>query len=422
MTDTNRLVEHFFRHEYANLVAVLTRAFGVSRIDLVEDMVGTAILQAMHSWKQKGAPDNPVAWIHSVARNRILDTIRREKTAQQAIAFSGWLQHANANAESVIGTIFDEPHISDSLLRMMFVCCHPTLHRTSQIALTLKVLCGFSVSEIAKGLLISAAAVKKRIQRAKSQLARQKVSMEMPHVEQLPERLSVVHDVLYLLFNEGYSASRGTSPIRDDVCEEAARLCHMLCQHEVLSTPNSRALLSLMLFHAARLDSRVDALGHAILLEDQDRSVWDKNLIEVAHRWLIDSVREEPSRFHFEAVLAQVHCSADSFAETDWLTIIKLYDRLIENFPSPLYCLNRAIAIAQSGDPKLARQQLLELRDSEQLKDYFLLECAIGHVTGLSGDVDAATDSYLKALSFDIAEHQRDLVMRRLEKLPKQHR
>ncbi|MGI9516075.1 MAG: RNA polymerase sigma factor [Pirellulaceae bacterium] len=423
--EPNRLVEHFFRHEYANLVSVLTRVFGFARIDLVEDMVGAAMLEAMNSWKQRGVPDNPAGWIHRVARNRILDSLRRERTHDKALAFTGLMGRQNEDAaapEALFDQWLNERALPDSLLRMMFVCCHPTLDRKSQISLTLKILCGFSVGEIARGLLITPDAAKKRIQRAEQRLADADISIEFREPDQLQLRLSVVHDVLYLMFNEGYSTSHGIEPIRDDVCEEATRLCHMLCEHETLSTPESRALLALMLFHSSRLAARTDTLGNIVLLGDQDRSLWDRKLISVAERWLIRSIETTPSRFHFEAVIAQMHCSASSVEQTDWTNIVRFYDRLMESYPSPVYRLNRAIAIGESGDHELALSELAAIRQHSAMRDYYLLDCAAGHIRSSCGDIAGATDAWLAALSKPLADHQKQLIERRLKALVEQQR
>ena len=415
MTETKRLVEHFFRHEYANLVSSLTRVFGFSRIDLVEDMVGSAMLQAMNSWRQNGIPDKPVAWMHRVARNKVLDVIRREKNQKKAIGFAGLARSENAEAFPILPDDPDE--INDGLLRMMFACCHPTLERTSQIAITLKILCGFSVGEVARGLLISKEAAKKRIHRAKAKLAELDILDELPSTDELPTRLASVHEVLYLLFNEGYSTSHGIVPIRDDIREDAARLCLMLCEHSRLNTPETCALFSLMLFHAARMDARTDALGNSVLLKDQDRKKWDRNLMKVAHQWLVKSKHDEPSRYHFEAAIAQFHCSAISLEATDWPSIIRCYDRLIALFPSPVYELNRAIAIGQNGAPAQSLLELQRIRNAKELKDYFLLDCAEAYAHELNGDFKSAIDCYLAALTFNLADHQKHQIELCLQRL-----
>lgn len=416
MPDSSQLVEHFFRHEYGNLVSVLTKAFGVSRIDLVEDMVSAAMLEAMHAWKQQGVPKNPAGWIHRVAKNRILDSLRRDQVHAKAVALAGLLgEHGQAYREPELDAY--EQGLSDDLLTMMFVCCHPAIDRKSQIALCLKILCGFSVAEVARGLLISNEAAKKKIQRAKKLLAEENIAVEMPRSGELQQRLRAVHDVLYLMFNEGYSTTGGDDPIRDDVCEEAARLCHLLCQNDALCVPETKALLALMLFHAARLESRTDSLGHAVLLSDQDRSLWDRDLIAVGEKWLLRSAGSQPSRFHFEAMIAQVHCSAASVEATDWQQIVRVYDRLIEDYPSPVYRLNQAIAAAQMGDTDRAVEVIQALRSDREMKDYYLLNCAIGYVQTLAGNPSAAIDAYLDALKEDVPSHQRRVIQRRLEEL-----
>jgi len=410
---TNQLVEHFFRHESANLVAVLTRAFGIRRIDLVEDMVQVAMLEAMHAWKQRGVPENPAAWIHRAAKNRILDVLRREKTHEKAIALAGG---SIDDQESIVDRWLEEEQLSDSLLRMMFVCCHPTLERKTQLALTLKTLCGFGISEIARGLLLPSETVKKRIGRAKKSLATANVRLDLPSDEELTQRLDVVHDVLYLMFNEGYSTSQGTEPIRDDICEEAARLCHLLCESRY-SSPATKALLALLLLHSARLDARTDSEGAVILLEDQDRAEWDRQLIGVAQYWLAQSKADSVTTYHLEAAIAMQHCIATSVEATDWETIIRFYDRLLQLRDSPIYALNRAIAVGQGGDTREAMSQLESLRDRKDMQSYLLLDCAMARIHELEGNTAEATDSYLIALSKAEAPHEKRLLERKLRKL-----
>ena len=283
--------------------------------------------------------------------------------------------------------------------------------------MTLKILCGFSVHEIARGLLSTDDSVKKRIQRAKKKLADQCVQIEIPAASSMQTRIDAVHDVLYLMFNEGYSTSCGNDPVRDDICEEAARLCHVLCLHAKFSTSATKALLALMLFHAARLDSRTDEDGAAVLLEDQDRSLWDKRLISAAECWLARSTGSQPSKYHFEAVIAQRHCRATSVANTDWPMIVALYDRLIEIQDSPIYALNRAIARAQCGSINVAREELESIRARKELDSYYLLECAFARLHELEGETQKATDYYLAALAKDVAPHEAVLIKKKLAAL-----
>lgn len=406
------LVEHFFRHEHANLVSVLSRIFGVARLDLIEETVQAAMLQAMNVWKQNGLPDNPAGWIHRVARNRILDEFRREEVFRRAMAE---VVSDRQSAENLLDRWLDKAAISDSLLRMIFVCCHPVLDRQSQLALTLKVLCGFGVPEIARGLMLKPENVKKRIQRAKKKLATENISTDLPDDEELQWRLEAVHESLYLMFNEGYSTSRGADAIRDDLCEEAARLCHLLCTSDI-GNDASRALLSLMLYHGSRLDSRTDSDGQTVLLEHQDRNQWDRKLIGVADQWMSRAGKPR-SRFHIEAAISMLHCHAENIESTDWGSIVGLYDQLISISDSPLYRMNRAIALAQSGEEVAALKVLSQLDSTGEIEDYFLLDCALAKVHELAGNKTAAIDWLLRALSRNPAEHEKAVIEMRIKEL-----
>lgn len=413
MSSTNQLVEHFFRHESANLVAVLTRAFGIRRIDLIEDVVQVAMLEAMNTWKQNGVPDHPAAWIHRAAKNRLLDSMRREKSFEKAIGLIG---QSVEDQNQIVDRWLEEDQLSDSLLRMMFVCCHPTLERKTQIALTLKTLCGFGISEISRGLLLPGETVKKRIQRGRKSLADANVAIDLPTPEQLVQRLDSVHNVLYLMFNEGYSTSHGDEPIRDDICEEAARLCHLLCVSPY-STSGTKALLALLLFHAARFDARTDDSGAVILLEDQDRSLWDQRLIKAAQAWLGQSKADQPTTYHLEAAIAMQHCISPSIEATEWALIVRFYEKLIEIHDSPIYLLNQAIAMAQTGDTIHAMAQLQSLSGRKDLENYLLLDCAWARIHELDGEPGKAIDAYLRALNKSNAPHEKELLERKLKNL-----
>ncbi len=410
---SHQLVEHFFRHESANLVAVLTRAFGIRRLDLIEDMVQAAMIEAMNSWR-KGVPDNPAAWIHRVARNRIVDALRREQVHDRAIAFAG---QSTTESDTLVDQWLHHDNIPDSLLRMIFVCCHPSLERHSQLALTLKVLCGFSLAEIARGLLISTEAAKKRVQRAKKTLADLKLDFDLPAEGNVGDRLGAVHQVLYLMFNEGYNTSHGSAPIRDDICEEAARLCHLLCEHSTIATPESNALLALMLLHAARLESRIDDNGATILLEDQNRSLWNRDLIAIGERWLAKSGGGPITRFHLEAAIAMQHCRASSVESTNWKMIDAMYKRLLEMQDSPIYRLNRAIALGQLGMIDQAFKLLDDAKDHPDLKHYALLDCAYARLHELSGDTAMAISAYKRAVGNSRAQHEVEVLQRKISAL-----
>jgi RNA polymerase sigma factor (sigma-70 family) len=406
------LVEHFFRHEAGRLVSVLTRVFGWRRFDLVEDMVQATLLDALDSWRIRGAPDNPSAWIHRAAKNKILDALRRDQIGERAL--SHWAATRPAREES-IGELFLDSEIEDSQLRMIFACCHPHLSREDQIALTLKALGGFGNSEIARALLIGEEAVKKRLQRATRDLVEHGVALDPPDPAELPGRLDAVHQALYLLFNEGYSSTTGERAIRADLCEEAARLCHLLCSQRRFSTPTTRALLALMLFHAARLDARLDHRGSVLLMEEQDRGKWDHRLIRRAQELLHESAEgTEISTFHLEAAIACHHSTTPSYAETDWPAILKLYDALLSIHRSPIYLLNRAIVLAQIEGPNAGIEALDEVGHDPAFQRYHLFDATLGELHRRAGDMARARRHFEAARAKTSSPFDRELIDRRL--------
>jgi RNA polymerase sigma factor (sigma-70 family) len=412
------LVEHFFRREAGRLVAVLTRFFGWRNFDLVEEMVQATLLDALQSWRARGVPDNPSGWVHRVARNKVLDALRRDEIGRRVTR--EWAAQRPASDEGIDDWFLDS-EIEDSELRMMFSCCHPRLSRENQLALTLKALCGFGNSEIARALLVTEETVRKRLQRATRDLIEEHVALDPPPQGELLGRLDVVHQVLYLIFNEGYSASKGETAIRTDLCEEAARLCHLLCSHRQFSTPATRALMALMLFHAARLDARLDDRGYVLLMEDQDRSKWDRRLIERAREFLDESAEGTVvSPFHLEAGIAFYHCTAASYAATDWPAILRLYDALLAIHHSPVYLLNRAIVVAEIDGPHAGLRALQEASLDAVLGQYHLLDTTLGELHRRAGDLERARQYFETAKQKTNAPHNRELIERQLAKCTKE--
>lgn len=256
------LVDHFFRHESGRLMAVLTRVFGLHSFELVEDVVQGALLQALEVWKFQGVPDDPAAWIYRVARNKALDVIRHRSVVEKLTP--EWISLRGTSNSDPMDRLFLSSEIADSQLRMIFVCCHPELPEESRVALTLKTLCGFSVDEIARALLTTDVNVRKRISRARRKFLESAIEFEVPSGLALSSRLSSVHTVIYLLFNEGYNSSQPFELIRRDLCAEAIRLCLLLFDHPACRNEETSALLALMLFHASRFDARVDAGGEIL--------------------------------------------------------------------------------------------------------------------------------------------------------------
>ncbi len=406
------LVEHFFRHEAGRLVSVLTRIFGFRNFDLVEDMVQATLLDALEAWQVRGAPDNPSGWVHRVARNKVLDALRRDQIGQRVL---GEWAAARPGCEERLDEQFLDSEIEDSQLRMMFACCHPRLARENQLALTLKALCGFGNSEIARALLVTEETVKKRLQRATRDLVEQQITLEPPAAGELAQRLDSVHQVLYLFFNEGYSSSEGETAIRADLCEESARLCHLLCCHPRFATPATHALMALMLFHGARLEARLDQRGAVLLMEEQDRGKWDQQLIQSAREYLARSAEGTViSPFHLEAAIACHHCTAKSYAETDWRAILRLYDALLLLHRSPVYLLNQAIVVAQLDGPQAGIRALDEAGQDPALHRYHLFDATLGEFYRRAGDLARARQHLEAAWRNTTSPFDRELIERRL--------
>jgi RNA polymerase sigma-70 factor (ECF subfamily) len=406
------LVEHFFRHEAGRLVSVLTRAFGWRHFDLVEDMVQATLLDALEAWRVRGAPANPSGWVQRVAKNKVFDALRRDQIGQRVLR--EWAAARPMHAEGLDELFFDS-EIEDSQLRMMFACCHPHLARENQLALTLKALCGFGNAEIARALLVGEETVKKRLQRATRDLSDHHITLDPPAAGELARRLDGVHQVLYLLFNEGYSSTDGDTAIRADLCEEAARLCHLLCSHPSFRTPATHALMALMLFHAARLEARLDQRGSVLLLEEQDRGRWDRRLIRRAQEFLARSAEGTVlSAFHLEASIACHHCTAKSYAETDWPAILRLYDALLRVHRSPVYLLNRAIVVAQIDGPRAGIRALDEAGQDPALRHYHLFDAALGELYRRAGDLARARRHFRAARQKTTSPFDRALIDRRL--------
>jgi RNA polymerase sigma-70 factor (ECF subfamily) len=411
-TSVAPLVEHFFRHEAGRLVSVLSRIFGWRHFDLVEDMVQATLIDALEAWQVRGVPDNPSGWVHRVAKNKILDALRRDQIGERVLKEWG---AGRPSHEEKLDELFFDSEIEESQLRMMFACCHPHLARENQLALTLKALCGFSHAEIARALLVGKETVKKRLQRATRDLIDHQIALEPPAADELAERLDSVHQVLYLLFNEGYSSCEGETAIRADLCEDAARLCYLLCCHPRFHTPATDALMALMLLHGARLESRLDQRGSLLLLEEQDRSKWDEALIRRAEQFLTRSAEGAVlSTFHLEAAIAWHHCTAKSCAETDWPAILRLYDALLKAQHSPVYVLNRAIVVAQIEGPQAAIRALDEAGHDAALRHYHLFDATLGELYRRAGDTCRAREHFASARRKTTSPFDHELIDRRL--------
>lgn len=375
----HELVERHFRHDYARLVAALVRRFGYRHVDRVEDAVQAALGEAVRRWRV-ASPRNPRAWLRRVAENRLLDGLKSSAERRRAdeTPLEDWAATDDEAAAEAVDRELDSG-LSDGELRLMFACCHPALPEATRIALTLKSLCGFGTAEIARALVWSEENVKKRLTRGKAELLERRIDLELPRPDELTERLASVHRVLYLLFNEGYSSAGAGDLVRPDVCQEAARLAELLLASTVGATPATAALLSLMAFHLARLPARVDAAGAAVLMEDQDRTLWDWSLITRATRLLAAAtVGPSPSRYHLEAGVAMLHAHAPSYAATNWEALERNYDALLRLEPSPVTALHRAVVVAERRGPEAGLAAIAAISDLERLESYHLLYAVRG--------------------------------------------
>ena len=411
------LSEHLFRRESGRLVAALTRIFGVHNLVLVEDVVQDAFCRALEVWKVRGIPDNPAAWLMSVAKHRALDIIRRERTARTFAPELARVLESEWTLAPAVEEAFAGSTIRDEQLRMMFSCCDPRLQEEVQVALVLNILCGFGAPEIAGAFLVSRAAMEKRIARGKKALAASKRLFDLSDAE-FAARFSAVRRALYLLFNEGYHGSSAEGAVRSELCGEAIRLTMLLLESPQARSPETEALAALMHLHAARLPARLDAAGDLNPLLDQDRSRWDAQLVAQGLA-LLDRSAEGPvvSAFHVEAAIAAVHATACSVDETNWTAIVDLYDRLMAIAPSPIVGLNRAIAIGQRDGPKCGLAALRAIADRERLQHYPFYAAALGELELRCGNVTTARDHFSTAATLARNDAERRFLEKRIRDL-----
>jgi RNA polymerase sigma-70 factor (ECF subfamily) len=392
--------EHLFRREAGRIVATLTRIFGVQNLALAEDVVQDAFCRALEVWKFRGVPENPSAWLMATAKNRALDVLRRERTARTFAPELGRLLESEWTLAPAVEELFLPHAIRDDLLRMMFSCCQPQLPEEAQVALVLHILCGFSVSEVASAFVSSHAAIEKRISRAKKILAASKELFDLSGTADLGARLPVVQRALYLLFNEGYHGASPESAVRAELCQEAMRLTALLLEHPPAATPATYALSALMCLHAARLPARTDASGELRSLFEQDRSRWNADLMEEGQRLLEHSASgPELSEYHVEAAIAWVHTTAHRAEDTDFETIVSLYDQLFAIRPSPIVALNRAIAIAQRDGPQRGLEEIRAIARSDRLARYPFYHAALGELEIRNERRKLAREHFVNALA-----------------------
>ena len=416
-TNVNQIIDNLFRHDSGKLISVLTRIFGAENIDLAEDVVQDSLVEALNQWTYKGIPENPSGWLFMVAKNKALNIINREKHRKKYSSDVAHFLESQWTAQPALNHIFSEQQILDDQLRMMFTCCHPSISSDSQVALTLKTLCGFSILEIAKAFLTTEENINKRLVRARQKIREDKIPFEVPEGKYLESRLDAVLETIYLLFNEGYSASTGNDLIRFELCEEAIRLAEIMAAHETIQNKsNVYALLSLMYLNASRFKSRTNDKGDILTMAEQDRSRWDLTLMQKGFNYLEKStIHKTLSIYHILGAISAYHCAAPDFESTDWQSILSLYDKLIQLDDSPIVLLNRAIVLSKVSGALRGLAELEKIKDSPALASYHLFHSTQGEFYLQLNEFGKASESFEKAIQLSPLQAEKDLLNRKLE-------
>jgi len=403
-------------------VAHLARLLGPAHLDLAEETVQEAMLRALQTWPYQGVPENAAAWLFRVAHNAAIDAVRRSRFIHhnQEVLVAELSRAAPAQP----GNPDFEEELRDDELRMIFMCCHPDLPRDASVALSLKIVGGFSVREIASAFLADDAAIAQRLVRAKAQIRNRGLTLDMPHGPELQRRLDSVMDVIYFIFNEGYAAHEGEELIRRDLCFEALRLGRLVASSSI-ATPSVHALVAVMALQTARLPARVDEAGELVLLESQDRSRWDQQLIALGfHHFDRSMAGDRVSEYHVQAAIAATHARAYGSKPTDWPVILSLYDQLLEITGSPVVALNRAVAVAKVRGPAAGLAAIEPLEQNAKLRHYYLLLAVRGHLLLELGRQNEAAACFRAALECRCSEPERRFLLRKLgecENVPERH-
>ncbi|WP_436515464.1 RNA polymerase sigma factor [Ekhidna sp. To15] len=408
---TSQLVDHFFRTEYGKAVSHLTSKYGASNLELAEDSVQEALIKAMQTWPYSQIPDNPTGWIFRVARNKMIDQLRRDqKTDNQEVPERVVEMNEDLSSES----------INDDLVRMMFACCHPSLSQEYQIILTLKILGGLSIREISSSLLKKEETVAKAYTRAKKKFKKDEIKLILPPAHEIENRLDMVLKIIYLLFNEGYKSAEGETLMRMELCEDAIRLNRVLIESEICNTPAANALIALMLFHSSRFAARTDKQGHVITLEEQDRSKWNQELIQQGLIYLDRASQEDSiNEYLIQAAISATHCRAKTFQETDWKNILALYDLQLQVSPSPIVELNRVVALEKVHGSLLGVKEIERLEATQFFDEYYLFYAIKSEMLHKLGNMDDAKNALEKAIELTKNEKERAYLSDKLSELRK---
>jgi RNA polymerase sigma factor (sigma-70 family) len=415
-TQIEQTVEHLFRHEWGKLVAVLTKLFGPQNLQMAEDVVQDTLLKAFNSWKINGVPQNPSAWLFTVARNKAVDVLRQQKRHSEFSKSITPLLQSEYTLVPMVKEIINTDTIDDDQLRMMFVCCHPSLSVEAQVSLILKTLCGFSVAEIAKAFVTGYDTIEKRLYRARQSFRDNKVQFELPAAAELDKRLDNVLIAVYLLFNEGYNSTQHKDLIRNDLINEAMRLCELICRNPIIKDTGTHALMALICFAAARNDARLDADGNILLLKEQDRNKWDKAIIKKGIYHLeAASDGGTVSKYHLEAGITYEHVRAVSYAATNWQNILQCYNLLQQYYPSPVVELNRAIVISELHGAAEGIKAIESISQLSALKKYYLLPATLGELHLQLYLYDKAKAYFAEAIALTQSATEKKLLQQKMD-------
>jgi RNA polymerase sigma-70 factor (ECF subfamily) len=408
--DVRGAVADAHRREWAFVLAATARVTG--DIDLAEECVQDAYVSALDAWARDGVPNNTGAWLTVAARRRAIDAQRRASTLRTKLPLLVTPDSAEPELDE------QEPSvIEDDRLRLVFTCCHPALAREAQVALTLRLVCGLTTDEIAQGFLVSEATMAARVTRAKKKINAARIPYRVPAEADLPERLDAVLTVVHLLFTTGHTAPSGDDLVRADLVDRAVQLTRML--HQLMPDEREvRGLLALLLLTDARRATRTGPDGRLLLLEEQDRSRWDRDAIAEGERLVVASLRGgRPGRFALQAAIAALHAEAPSYAETDWVQVLRLYDELVKVWPSPVVALNRTVALSMVDGPAAALAELDVLADDGRLAGYRYLHATRADLLGRLGRAGEAAVAYRDALERTDNAQERDFLQRRLSQV-----